>query len=480
MFPRLAWSRAWGLEFPGAPTLHNWEKTVRIDRRDSLVQLLAAVGGLLWPARGTTAEEHVSAWNQFRGPGGMGQADGATPPTTWSEGENVAWKVPIPGKGWSSPVVQGNSVWLTTATQSGRSLRVVCLDAETGKLRFLTPELFAVHPGAKGLAKAGQAAPTPIVTADRVYVHFGAFGTACLNAQGEVLWSRVIPYYHHHGPGSSPELVDDVLVLACDGFTGPFFDKLEREGVDAPQFVIGLDAHTGEIRWKAPREGKHSYATPLAIEVDGQTQVVCPGGDGVWAYDPQTGRELWHYPFVGHSVVPRPVWVDGRLLVCTGYHEASLLALNPREISTDRQPALLWKLSKGVPFVPSPVVVDDLVYLVTDEGVLSAVETATGKLKWKQRLGGMFSASPVACGKRIYATSEAGTTHVWRAGAAFRRLAENSLPGQVLASPAILGARIYLRTETHLYCLEALDVDANPPKVPVKLTADEVESTSRP
>jgi outer membrane protein assembly factor BamB len=480
VFPRLAWSRAWGLEFPGAPTLHNWEKTVRIDRRDSLVQLLAAVGGLLWPARGTTAEEHVSAWNQFRGPGGMGQADGATPPTTWSEGENVAWKVPIPGKGWSSPVVQGNSVWLTTATQSGRSLRVVCLDAETGKLRFLTPELFAVHPGAKGLAKAGQAAPTPIVTVDRVYVHFGAFGTACLNHQGEILWSRVIPYYHHHGPGSSPELVGDVLVVVCDGFTGPFFDKLEREGVDAPQFVMGLDAQTGEIRWKAAREGKHSYATPLAIEIDGEPQVVCPGGDGIWAYDPQTGRELWHYPFVGHSVVPRPVWVDGRLLVCTGYHEASLLALNPRELSPDRQPTLLWKLSKGVPFVPSPVVVDDLVYLVTDEGVLSAVEIATGKLKWKQRLGGMFSASPVASGKRVYATSEMGTTHVWRAGAAFRRLAENLLPGQVLASPAIVGERIYLRTETHLYCLEASDVEASPPKIPVKLTSDQIESPRQP
>jgi outer membrane protein assembly factor BamB len=141
---------------------------------------------------------------------------------------------------------------------------------------------------------------------------------------------------------------------------------------------------------------------------------------------------------------------------------------------------LLWKLSKGVPFVPSPVVVDDLVYLVTDEGVLSAVEIATGKLKWKQRLGGMFSASPVASGKRVYATSEMGTTHVWRAGAAFRRLAENLLPGQVLASPAIVGERIYLRTETHLYCLEASDVEASPPKIPVKLTSDQIESPRQP
>jgi outer membrane protein assembly factor BamB len=163
-------------------------------------------------------------------------------------------------------------------------------------------------------------------------------------------------------------------------------------------------------------------------------------------------------------------------LVCTGYHEASLLALDPRELSAERQPTLLWKLSKGVPFVPSPVVVDDLVYLVTDEGVLSAVELATGKLKWKQRLGGMFSASPVACGKRVYATSETGITHVWRAGPAFRRLAENALPGQVLASPAVVEGRMYLRTETHLYCLEAVDVDASAPKVPVKLTSDEVES----
>lgn len=454
---------------------------MRLDRREWLWQMLAAGGGLLWPRLAVADAEptpvSLPVWNQFRGPGGMGQAHGTNPPITWSEGENVAWKVPIPGKGWSSPVIHGNSVWLTTATQLGRSLRLVCLDAEMGTLRFLTPELFAVEPGAKGLAKAGQAAPTPVVTADRVYVHFGTFGTACLNHRGEVLWSRVIPYYHHHGPGSSPQLVDDVLVVVCDGFTGPFFDKVEREGVDSPQFVIGLDAHTGEVRWKTSRKGKHSYATPLAIEVEGQTQVVCPGGDGVWAYDPKTGQELWHYPFVGHSVVPRPVWVDGRLLICTGYHEATLLALDPSELSTDRQPTLLWKLSKGVPFVPSPVVVDDLVYLVTDEGVLSAVELATGKLKWKQRLGGMFSASPVACGKRVYATSETGITHVWRAGPAFRRLAENSLPGQILASPAVVDGRMYLRTETHLYCLESRDADASPPKVPVKLTSDEVESS---
>ncbi|MFN9373285.1 MAG: PQQ-binding-like beta-propeller repeat protein [Planctomycetaceae bacterium] len=452
---------------------------MRLDRRDWLWQLLAAGGGLIWTTLATAADDQPPAWNQFRGSGGMGQADGTNPPTTWSEGENVAWKVPIPGKGWSSPVVQGNSVWLTTATQAGRSLRVVCLDADSGKLRFLSPELFAVDPGAKGLAKAGQAAPTPVVTAHHVYAHFGAFGTACLNHEGELLWSRVIPYYHHHGPGSSPALVDDVLVVVCDGFTGPFFDKLERAGVDTPQFVLGLDALTGEIRWKAPREGKHSYATPLVIDVDGELQVVCPGGDGVWAYNPQTGEELWRYQFVGHSVVPRPVWVEGRLLVCTGYHEASLLALDPRELSADREPKLLWKLSKGVPFVPSPVVVDDLVYLVTDEGILSAVETATGKLKWKQRLGGMFSASPVASGKRIYATSESGTTHVWRAGAAFRRLAENILPGQVLASPAVVGDRLYLRTETHLYCLAADSADASSPKVPVQLTSEEVESSRR-
>jgi outer membrane protein assembly factor BamB len=448
---------------------------MRLTRREWILGSATFLGGL--PSVETIASETGTvAWGQFRGPGGQGQCVGGDPPTTWTDTENVAWKVPIPGKGWSSPVIGGESLWLTTATQSGRSLRAVCIDANTGKLRFLTPELFQVDPRAKGLAKAGQAAPTPILTADCVFVHFGAFGTACLDHSGAVLWKREIPYYHHHGPGSSPQLVDDVLVIACDGFTGPFFDTVEREGVESPQFVIGLDAATGEIRWQTRREGKHSYATPLVIEIDGQKQVVAPGGDGVWAYDPDTGAELWHYPFVGHSVVPRPLWVDGRLLVCTGYHEASLLALDPQDLSAERQPRLLWKVSRGVPFVPSPVVVEDLVYLVTDDGIVSALEIATGKLKWKQRLGGAFSASPIACGKRLYLASESGTTHVLRAGPAFRRLAENVLPGQILATPAVSGRRMYLRTETHLYCVAQTEPGAPAEADTVRLTADEVEN----
>ncbi len=394
-------------------------------------------------------------WPQFRGPTGQGLVHTSPDdlPLSWSESENVVWKIAVPGKGWSSPVIQGNDLWLTTATQTGRSLRAICFDLKTGKIRVSTDSLFHVDPETKGLAKAGNAAPTPILANDRVFVHFGTHGTACLDRDGKVLWKRVIPYYHHHGPGSSPVLAGDVLIIVCDGFTGPFFDKVERPGIEADQFVIGLDAATGDIRWKTPRDGKHSYATPLLVEIEGERQVVCPGGDGVWAYDPETGTELWSYRFVGHSNVPRPVAGNGHIFVCTGYNQASLLAIREGVTGDAGDNDISWKLSQGVPFVSSPILVDDFLYLVTDDGILTCVNSNTGKPVWKHRFGGQFSASPIAAGKRLYFCGEDGVTYVVRAGSVYRQLAENQLPGKLLASPAVSGNRIYLRTEGHLYCI---------------------------
>ena len=409
-------------------------------------------------AAGTeTAEQSAGGpvgWTEFRGPTGQGQVPVESRiPLRWSESQNVAWKVPVVGKGWSSPVIDRGTIWLTTASTGGRSLRVVGLDAQTGKSRVITPAIFEVDPRAKGLARAGNAAPTPVVAGERVFVHFGAHGTACLDQRGQVVWKRVVPYYHHHGPGNSPVLVGDTLVLVCDGFTGPFFDKYEREGVTAPQFVIGLDADTGETRWQTPRDGKHSYATPLAVECGGATQVVCPGGDGVYGYDPVDGREVWQCRFEGHSLVPRPVTSEQFLFVCTGYHQASLLAFRWDDLAQGGAVTPAWKISSGVPFVSSPLVVDDLLLFVSDDGILSCVSAETGKPVWKQRLGGQFSASPIAQGKRVYLGDEEGTTYVFEAGPRYRELARNSLPGKVLASPAVYADRLYVRTETHLYCL---------------------------
>jgi outer membrane protein assembly factor BamB len=299
-----------------------------------------------------------------------------------------------------------------------------------------------------------------------VFVHFGANGTACLDRNGDVLWKRVLSYYHHHGPATSPVLVADTLVIVCDGFTRPFYDQYERAGVDIPQFVVGLDPGTGEIRWKTPRPSRHSYSTPLVIEVAGHPQVVCPGGDGVWAYNPVDGKELWSCRFTGHSVIPSPVTAQGLIFVCTGYDEASLLAIRQGASGDCTDTHVAWRLSKGVPFVPSPIVVGDHLYLISDDGVLTCVAVKTGNVAWKHRIGGHFTASPIVAGDRLYFTSDEGTVHVVLAGPKFEELVRNQLSGKFLASPAVAGNRLYLRSDRYLYCIAKRpdDEEAPPPQ----------------
>lgn len=425
-------------------------------RGDSPLPVEGAAGG-----RGLAGTAGPSTrWPDFRGPTGQGHAEPRDLPLTWSDSEHIAWKVPVPGAGWSSPVIDGNDIWLTTATESGKNVRAVCFNRQTGKIAILSKALFEIDKRMKVLAKNGHASPSPLIDGERVFVHFGAHGTACLDRQGNVVWKRVLPYYHHHGPGASPVLAGDTLVVVCDGFTGPFYDKHVREGVDNPQFVVGLDVATGEIRWKTSRPGRHSYCTPLVIEVAGRQQVVCPGGDKVWAYDPADGTELWSCKYEGYSVVPRPVFAQGLIFVCTGYDTASLLAIREGGSGDITYSHVAWRLAQGIPFISSPIAVGDHLYFVHDTGILNCVELQTGRIVYKQRLGGHFASSPIVVGDRLYVASEEGVVHVVRPGPQFEELARNQLKAKFLASPAVAGNRLYLRSEKHLYCVadESLEV----------------------
>ncbi|MFM8893320.1 MAG: PQQ-binding-like beta-propeller repeat protein, partial [Planctomycetia bacterium] len=222
-------------------------------------------------------------WPEFRGPGAMGHADVKGLPLRWGDAENVAWKTPLAGLGWSSPVVEKGRVYLTTATDTaddGKSLRLVCLDAANGAVLF-EKELFtqsgpvSIHP------KNSHASPTPLVVGDRLVVHFGPHGTACTTLAGDLVWKRTLEYAPQHGNGGSPAVAGDVLVICCDGS-----DR---------QFVVGLDVASGEVRWQTDRDTKptrgFSFATPLVTTVDGVAQAICPGSDAVFAYEPATGRE---------------------------------------------------------------------------------------------------------------------------------------------------------------------------------------------
>ncbi|MBA3314956.1 MAG: PQQ-like beta-propeller repeat protein [Planctomycetota bacterium] len=404
---------------------------------------------------GDAPRAEARSWPQFRGPTADGHATANDLPLRWSEKKNVRWKTPTPGLGWSSPAVADDRIWLTTALDDGRSLHAICLDQETGAERH-DVEVFRIAEPGKIHPKNSHATPTPILSGEYVFVHFGAHGTACLDRDGNVLWTRTIPYYHHHGPSASPVLAAGNLIIPCDGFTEPFYDEITRTGVDLPQFVIALDAATGQTIWKTPRDGNHAYCTPLVIEVNGATQVVSPGGKYVAAYDPETGREIWRCDYGdGYSVVPSPVYGNDLVYVCTGYDTPALLAIRPDGTGDVTATHVAWRAKQGVPLNPSPLLADDKLYLVSDGGVMSCLDAKNGKLLWKGRLGGNFSAAPILSGGHIYACSESGVTHVISTKSPrFDRVAGNKLDGHMLASPAVSGNALFLRTDGAVYRIE--------------------------
>lgn len=398
-------------------------------------------------------------WPEFRGPTAEGHSTQTGLPLKWSEtqrgSENILWKTPIPGRGWSSPVVSGNQIWLTTCDGENGTLRVLCVDRETGKIEkniqvYRKRRLGRIH------AKNSHASPTPVIEDDKVYVHFGGHITLCLNRSGEILWKTQLRYYHHHGPAGSPIVVDDLLIVNCDGYDRSGYERRKRiDGVRYKQSVVALDKNTGKKRWQKSRvKGRHAYCTCLLIEVDGKKQVVSPGGDQVVAYDPETGDEIWRCSYVGYSVVPKPVYAHGLVFLSTGYDNPEMLAIKPDGKGDVTDSHISWRAKRIAPRNASPLVIGEELYLVTDDGVLSCVNAKTGKIHWRKRLTGSYTASPVFVDGRIYLTSEAGTTHVFEPGMKYSPLSVNRISDRVLASMAVTGKSFILRSEKFLYRIE--------------------------
>ena len=379
-------------------------------------------------------------WPQFRGPMGQGHSTEHNVPVEWSESRNIAWKTPVPGRGWSSPVVAAGRVWLTTSVKAnGASLRAVAYDVETGR-EVVNTEVFHIRSAELLNPKNSQASPTPIVDGDRVFVHFGAEGTAALSTSGDVVWKTRFPYQSQHGNGGSPALYGDLLILSCDG--------------SDEAFVVALDKHTGKVRWKTWRRQPwdQAYSTPLVIRVGERDQIVSVGAYRAAAYDPQTGKEVWRVSYAdGFSNVPRPVYGHGLVYIATGFQQPTLLAVRPDGTGDVTKTHVAWTLRRAAPLTPSPLIVDDEIYVVNDGGIASCLDAKTGSTYWQQRLGGEYSASPAFADGRIYFLSEGGIATVVEPGKTFRTLARNSLDGQTLASMAISAGSIFIRTDSHLY-----------------------------
>ena len=390
-------------------------------------------------------------WHQFRGPQGQGHADADNLPTRWSETENVVWKAAIPGNGHSSPIVVNNQIWLTSAEEKGRSLRAICVDRKGGKI-IHNVELFRRDNAGPLHGKNSFATPTPLVEKDRVYIHFGQRGTACLSNSGDVIWKApALRYAQPYSGASTPILFKNLLILTCDG-------------TDA-QFLVALNKQTGKVVWKTVRTHFKkrttplplmAYSTPLIVTVDGVPQVVSSAADHAAAYDARTGREIWWLRYDGFSAVARPVTWRG-LVFLQGFEDVSkvkLYAIRPNGKGEITKTHVEWKLGRGAPFVPSPLVVGDELYIINDAGIAICLDAKTGKQHWKKRLGGNHSASPLYGDGKIYCFNEQGVISVLVPGKKFHQLAKNKLADGIIASPAAAGRALYIRTKSHLYRIE--------------------------
>lgn len=398
-------------------------------------------------------------WPEFRGPTGQGLSQATGLPVTWDTTNSVVWRVPIEGKGWSSPVVAAGRIYLTTAVPlddagQQQSLRAVCLDAATGA-EVWRREIFRPTVATEGAihAKNSFASPTPLLHEGRLYIHFGPYGTAQLDLDGNVLWTNdSIKYDARHGGGGSPIVSGDLLVFNCDG-------------VEAP-FVVALSKDSGNERWRTPRPDiepeRFSFSTPLEIEVGGECQIVSAGSSFACSYDPTSGAEIWRVGYPRKwSIIPRPVFAEGLVYVCTGYEgPAELLAIRPDGKGDVTSSHVAWRTDDRVPHTPSPVVVDGKLWMVSDNGIASCRDAKTGELHWRKRLGGDYSASPLVADGRIYFASEEGLCTVLGTGDEFERLAINDMEEPTLASFAVDGSALVIRTAGQLYRIQDRAVDA--------------------
>jgi outer membrane protein assembly factor BamB len=406
-----------------------------------------------------TAIRVDAQWPQFRGPEGDGTAGSSKLPLTWSEESNVRWRTEIHGKGWSSPVVVGGQVWLSTATPDGRELSALAVDVESGKIVH-DLKVFSVENPQPGHPFNSYASPTPVAEPGRVYINYGSAGTAALDtATGKTLWERRdLECDHFRGPGSSPILFRNLLIMHFDG-------------IDV-QYVIALDKDTGRTVWKTPRsidfkdldahgrpkgdgDFRKAYATPHIIDVGGQPLLVSLGGKAIYGYDPMTGKERWRVEERrSHSAATRPVVGLGMVFYPTGWESTELLAVRPDGAGDVTATHVAWRLARGVPNKPSVLFADGLIYMINDTGIASCVDARTGTLVWQSRVAGTFSASPLHAAGRLYLFDEDGKTTVLQAGREFKVLAENLLDNGFMASPAVAGDSLILRTSRDLYRIE--------------------------
>ena len=403
-------------------------------------------------------------WPEFRGPNGNGIVAGERGlPTTWSEEKNIAWKTKIDGKAWSSPVVWDDQIWITNSSADGKLMEGICINKKDGKIKYRL-SLFSnetVEPLGNNVNSYGS--PSPVIEKDAVYIHFGSYGTTAIDTNsGKEIWKRTdLECRHFRGPGSSPIIFQDMLILTMDG-------------VDF-QYVIALDKKTGKTKWKTERSTKwddvepdgkirgdgdlrKAYTTPTFLKVAGKTIMISPGAKSCFAYNPINGKELWNITYSGYSNASRTVIYKDNAIINSGYGKPHLISvkIDPSAAGDISGTHINWDIFKRVPKRSSPIIVGDQLYMTTDEGILTCLDAKTGESNWSDRMPGHYSASPIFADGKLYFFSEMGHCYVIAPGGDYNLISKNKLDSGFMASPAISGKAIYARSKTHLYRIENL------------------------
>ena len=401
-------------------------------------------------------------WNQFRGPHGDGMTTAKGLPVTFGEGSPaIVWKTPVSGRAWSSPVVWGKQIWMTNAPEIQNTtpekpkldkpleLSAICIELDTGKI-IHDLKLFEVDTPQFTHASNSYGSPTPYIEEGRIYIHFGAYGTACLDTKtGKKIWERRdLECNHFRGPGSSPFVYQGLLYLTFDGFDF--------------QYITALNKLTGETVWRKDRnidfgttdgDAKKGYSTPIIIQAGGREQLISPFAAATIAYDPKSGEAIWTVRHGGMNAAGRPLFGNGLLYINSADGKNPLIAVPP-EGTGDITDKIVWKLSKAVPKRPSEILLGDLMFMMNDGGIATCIDAKIGAEVWTKRFGGDYWSSPLCADGLIYCFSQSGTIPIFKATREFELVAENKLDDGFIASPAVAGKSLILRSKTHVYRIE--------------------------
>jgi len=393
---------------------------------------------------------HGENWTRFRGDNGQGISNETQLPVSWTAAENVHWKTQIPGNGWSSPIIFGDTVFLTTTTEDGASCRVICIDRNTGNLLW-NVEAHRQAPGVKRNQNS-YATPTPVTDGDRIYATFSDGTMVAVDFDGNLIWKNSDVKFHSlHGLGASPILADGQIIMPFDGSSPD--DKTLGWKIPWDQAVLlSLDAKTGKVRWKGKR-GASRVGHVSPIVVDHGKQIISAAGDCVQGFDTRTGERIWSIYSQGEGVTPSPAVGDGIIFTSSGFEEPTIRAIRLGGKGDITKTHIAWEQKKGVPAMPSPLLVSPNLYTITRDNILHCIDAENGEIVWNKRLDGTHSASPVYADGRIYVLSETGTTLVIKPGNKYEEIANNALDEKCLASMAVSQGNFFIRGVDHLYCI---------------------------